>query len=58
VGGRQSQNRFESIEVEPEPGGLDAEEPGPDTVYLRDASRSIVSRNDSPDIGVDASINP
>lgn len=51
-------NRFERIEVESESGGLDAEEPGPDTVYLKDASRSIVSRNDSPDIGFDASINP
>jgi DNA repair photolyase len=51
-------NRFERIEVEPEPGELDAEEPGPETVYLRDASRSIIARNDSPDIGFDASINP
>src|ERR671917_1145052 len=51
-------NRFERIEVEPEPGGSDAEEPGPETVYLRDASRSIIARNDSPDIGFDASINP
>ncbi len=51
-------NRFEKIEVEPEPGELDAEEPGPETVYLRDLSRSIISRNNSPDIGFDASINP
>ncbi len=51
-------NRFERIEVEPDPEGSDAEEPGPKTVYLRDVSRSIVARNDSPDIGFDASINP
>src|SRR5215218_667090 len=51
-------NRFEKIEVEPEPRGSDAEEPGPETVYLRDHSRSIIARNDSPDIGFDASINP
>jgi DNA repair photolyase len=51
-------NRFEKIEVEPEPGELDAEESGPETVYLRDVSRSIISRNNSPDIGFDASINP
>ena len=51
-------NRFERIEVEPEPAGSDAEEPGPETVYLRDASRAIIARNDSPDIGFDASINP
>jgi DNA repair photolyase len=51
-------NRFEKIEGEPEPEGLDVEEPGPETVYLKDASRSIITRNDSPDIGFDASINP
>src|ERR687894_401416 len=51
-------NRFERIEVKPEPGELDAEEPGPETVYLRDVSRSIITRNASPDIGFDASINP
>jgi hypothetical protein len=43
-------NRFERIEVEPEPGGQD-ENPPPETVYLRDHSRSIIARNDSPDIG-------
>src|SRR5918999_1566439 len=51
-------NRFEKIEVEPELGGLDAAEPGPEIIYLRDVSRSIITRNDSPDIGFDASINP
>ena len=51
-------NRFEKIEVEPGFGGLDAAEPGPETIYLRDVSRSIIARNDSPDIGFDASINP
>ena len=51
-------NRFEKIEVELEFGGLDAEEPGPEIIYLRDVSRSIIARNDSPDIGFDASINP
>ncbi len=50
-------NRFERIEVEPEPGESD-EESGPETVYLRDVSRSIIARNDSPDTGFDASINP
>lgn len=49
-------NRFEKFEVEPELGVLDLERP--ETVFLRDASRSIVTRNDSPDIGFDASINP
>ncbi len=44
-------NRFERIEVEPEPEGVESEESGPETVYLRDVSRSIIARNDSPDIG-------
>ncbi len=51
-------NRFEKIEVEPDPAEQGAEEPRPETVYFRDFSRSIVARNDSPDIGFDASINP
>ncbi len=47
-------NRFERIAVE-------MEAPGPDRVateLLRDSSRSIISRNDSPDIGFEASLNP
>ena len=47
-------NRFERIEVEPD----ELEEVGPEAVYLREYSRSIIARNDSPDIGFDASINP
>jgi DNA repair photolyase len=50
-------NRFERIEVEPDPVSP-GEEPRPETVYLRDHSRSIIARNESPDIGFDASINP
>jgi DNA repair photolyase len=51
-------NRFEKIEVELDPGGLEEDGPRPDTLYLRDHSRSIIARNHSPDIGFDASINP
>jgi DNA repair photolyase len=50
-------NRFEKIGVEPDPAETD-DEPRPETVYLRDHSRSIVATNASPDIGFDASINP
>ena len=50
-------NRFEKIEVEPDPAET-GDEPRPETVYLRDHSRSIVATNNSPDIGFDASINP
>jgi DNA repair photolyase len=51
-------NRFARIEVDPDPAEHDAEESRPETVYLRDHSRSIIARNISPDIGFDASINP
>ncbi len=47
-------NRFERISVE-------LEVPGPERVeteLLRDGSRSIITYNDSPDVGFDASINP
>lgn len=50
-------NRFEKIEVEPDEFD-EPETPGPETVYLRDHSRSIIARNSSPDVGFDASINP
>ncbi len=57
-------NRFERIEVEKDFDHLDEfdelenEESKPETVYLRDYSRSIITTNDSPDVGFDASINP
>jgi DNA repair photolyase len=49
-------NRFETIAVERDP-----EVPGPDrieTELLRDTSRSLITRNDSPDVGFEVSINP
>ena len=49
-------NRFDRIAFEPDP---DAEQaPDPRTVYLRDASRSVLSYNRSPDIPFVASLNP
>lgn len=51
-------NRFERIAVEPDLGEWEPKEPGSETAYLRDATRSIIARNNSPDIGFDASINP
>ncbi|HEV8026683.1 MAG TPA: PA0069 family radical SAM protein [Stellaceae bacterium] len=39
-------------------GSADAVPPRLDTVYTRDSSRSIIARNDSPDISFDRSINP
>jgi DNA repair photolyase len=50
-------NRFERLHVD-----LDPEEkanPGkPPTQFLRDGAESIISRNDSPDVGFSASLNP
>ncbi len=49
-------NRFEIIAVERDP-----EIPGPErieTELLRDTSRSLITRNDSPDVGFEVSINP
>ena len=39
-------------------GTADEEPPRLDTTYTRDATRSIIARNDSPDIPFDRSINP
>lgn len=48
------QNRFERIHLVRD----HAENPENETQFLQDASRSIIARNDSPDIGFDFSINP
>ena len=50
-------NRFERLSVDLEQ--LEGEEPlRPETVLLRDRTRSIIAFNDSPDVGFDAGINP
>ena len=50
--------RFERLEVEPDP-EVDPRETGrPETLFLRDGSRSIIAHNQSPDVGFDASVNP
>jgi DNA repair photolyase len=59
-------NRFEKLHIEIDDGALEeiaAADPDfvrdrPKTVYLRDDSRSIISSNNSPDLGFDASLNP
>lgn len=51
-------NRFERIEVTIDPDEADAERPAPTTQFFRDESRTIISTNDSPDVGFSASINP
>lgn len=39
-------------------GGNEDAGPSPATVLIRDATRSIISRNDSPDLGFDRGLNP
>jgi DNA repair photolyase len=56
-------NRFETLAVERDGDALDAalaegEEVGPRTLFLRDTSRTIIARNDSPDIFFETSVNP
>jgi len=52
-------NRFEKIDVEPDGDWLDiGESSARRTEYFRDSSKSILSTNDSPDVGFDASVNP
>lgn len=51
------QNRFETLEyVRDEEAGPD--EVAPRTIFLRDPTRTIITTNDSPDVGFEASINP
>jgi DNA repair photolyase len=59
-------NRFERLDVEPDPDALDqqiaeledGEQPSVATQVLRDGTRTILAHNDSPDLGFDTSINP
>ncbi len=55
---KNPRNRFEVLSLEPDPDVLDDEAPSPRTVFLDDRSRTIVTRNDSPDIPFDRSVNP
>lgn len=49
-------NRFDPIAYEPDP--EEAAREGPPTRYLRDASRSALVRNQSPDVPFEVSLNP
>jgi DNA repair photolyase len=50
-------NRFERLHVDREQ-WTDPDDPPPRTVLLEDKTRSILSFNDSPDVGFDVGINP
>ena len=53
-------NRFDQISFEPDEEGEDPDDPNPHrkTHYYRDHSRTVIARNDSPDIPFDSSLNP
>jgi DNA repair photolyase len=51
-------NRFDPIVYEEDLEAVDPGAPKPRTELFRDASRSILARNQSPDVGFDVSINP
>jgi DNA repair photolyase len=50
-------NRFERLHVD-RSGWGDPDDPGPGTRLLADASRSVLSFNDSPDVALDVGLNP
>lgn len=52
-------NRFEHTRFDPDPEWeADEERSAPRTQFLPDLSQSIITRNDSPDVGFDRSLNP
>src|SRR5262245_16569638 len=54
-------NRYETLHVEldADPDAYEERTPGsPPTVFYRDASRTILAENDSPDLGFRFSLNP
>lgn len=51
-------SRFEQRFFEPDPEVCDPEEPLPRTRFLKDTARSVIVLQNSPDIGIQASLNP
>ena len=51
-------NRFDTIWYVADEEARGEDDPAPRTHFLRDPAKSIISYNDSPDVGFDASINP
>jgi DNA repair photolyase len=50
-------NRFERLSCEPDPDCAEDEAPLPRTQFFKDGTKSIITHNDSPDIGFSSSIN-
>jgi DNA repair photolyase len=51
-------NRFEKIHLEPDEDWDPEENGAPRTQYFRDATQTFITRNNSPDVGFETSINP
>jgi DNA repair photolyase len=51
-------NRFETFHYERDPDAPPGDDPAPATQFFRDRTDSIITTNDSPDVGFSASINP
>ncbi|MBI3602377.1 MAG: PA0069 family radical SAM protein [Candidatus Omnitrophica bacterium] len=51
-------NRFEKISFERDEEISDEEYPAPKTEFYKDTAKSIISYNDSPDVGFETSLNP
>lgn len=55
----QPKNRFAATHLEPDPDGLEeAEAPLPRTQFIPDHTETLITYNDSPDVGFSASLNP
>ena len=51
-------NRFIPLHYAPDPDCPPDDAPAPHTQFLRDATRTIIASNDSPDVGFTHSVNP
>ncbi len=51
-------NRFEKLHLEPDADWNPEEDPARKTQFLKDHSNTVISYNDSPDLGFEASLNP
>ncbi len=51
-------NRFEPLTLERDADWDPEQDPAPRTQFLRDLSQSVITYNDSPDLGYKASLNP
>lgn len=55
----QPKNRFAATHLEPDPDGLEeVEAPLPRTQFIPDHTETLITYNDSPDVGFSASLNP